>query len=51
MAKFPVRQIMSVEGDAGHDSAIREVMEAEGDLQALGGAHGPIDGGLFRSHR
>jgi len=36
--------------DGGRHATVREVVQAEGHLESLGGAHCPVDRGLFGSH-
>ena len=50
MAKLQLVQMTSFAGDDGCDPAIGELVKAEGDLEALDGAHGPVDGSLVGSH-
>jgi hypothetical protein len=50
VAKLLLGEMTAFAGDGGHDPAIGEVVEAEGDPEALDGIHGPVDGSLVGSH-
>ena len=43
MTKRVVAEVTLLTGDGRRDSAVGEVMEAEGDPEPLGGIHGAVD--------
>ena len=43
MTKRVVAEVTLLTGDGRLDAAVGEIMEAEGDLEPLGGMHGAVD--------
>lgn len=43
MTKPVVAEVALLTGDGRGDAAVGEIMEAEGDLEPLGGMHGAVD--------